>query len=148
MRNRRKLKNFLISPKYQLKYVFWLTSSGLILTVVNSSIFYVYIKENYDTLVELLPMTDEVKNQLYSELHHIILILALVSLAFLIIVALLGIVLSHRTAGPMFHFKRVFREIGGGNCNSRVRLRPGDDWHDVMDEFNKMMDTISPKPPQ
>ena len=144
-KHKRYLKNYIINPAYQLRYIFWLTSSGLFLVVLNAWIAYSYIKENYLTLVDLSPMTDEAKDQLYSELRHLVLAISSSSLLFLILISALGIMLSHRTAGPLYAFKRVFDEITKGDTRKRLQLRPGDEFRDVADSFNKMMDSISPK---
>jgi methyl-accepting chemotaxis protein len=145
VRNRRKLKNYLINPEYQLKYVFWLGATGLLLTAINSSVFYLYIRENYSTLVELSPMTDAAKSQLYAELNQIVISLIVVSAVFMGVVAFLGLVISHKTAGPLYHFKRVFKEIHKGNHKARINLRPTDDFRDVAQAFNEMMDAIKGK---
>src|SRR5262249_37280276 len=71
-RHQRKLKNLLINPKYQLKYTFWLTFTGVFLIALNATLFYHYISENYAILVDLSPMNDEAKKQLYTELREII----------------------------------------------------------------------------
>ena len=139
---KRKFKNFLLNPSYQLKYVLWLTGTGLCLVTLNAAVFYTYTKENYDFLVQMSPMTDEAKALLYHELHSIILTLLGISLLFCLLMGILGIVISHRTAGPLFHFKRVFNEIKKGNVNQRVRLRPKDDFKDVAQAFNEMMDQL------
>ena len=141
----RKLKNFIINPAYQLRYIFWLTSSGLILVVLNAAIAYSYIKENYLTLVDLSPMTDAARAQMYLELRQLVLAISSVSILFLAFIAILGIFLSHRTAGPLYHFKRVFDDIRSGNPNRRVRLRPTDEFQDVARSFNEMMDQLKPK---
>jgi methyl-accepting chemotaxis protein len=142
---KRSLKNLWLNPQYQGKYIFWISFTGLILVIINSSTFYFFTKENYALLVDLSPMTDEAKMQLYKELKQIIMYLVLGNLLFLIIVSILGLVFSHRTVGPMYHFKRVFREIQNGNLKSRVRLRPKDDFKDVALAFNEMMDSIEKK---
>lgn len=142
MNNRRQLKNILINPRYQLKYIFWLSATGLLLTVINCTIFYVFIKENYSILVELVPMPENVRNQLYSELFQIVGYLALVSFIFLLLVSALGLFLSHKTAGPLYHFKRVFTDIKSGRKDARIMLRPGDDFQDVAQSFNEMMNTL------
>ncbi len=145
-KHKRHLKNFLINPRYQLRYIIWLTTTGLFLVLINGVIAYSYIKENYITLVDLSPMTDEAKLQMYEELRHLILALSLTSLAFLMIVSLLGIVLSHRTAGPLYHFKRVFDEVKKGKHQQRVKLRPGDEFQDVAKSFNDMMESLKINP--
>ncbi len=140
--NRRYFRNLLLNPAYQLKYVFWLGLTGLLLTAINCTIFYIFTRENYSILVDLAPMTDEVKTQLYQELYQIIGYMGLFSLAFLILVCFLGLALSHRTAGPLYHFKRVFESIKNGKHEARVHLRPKDDFKDVAQAFNEMMDKL------
>jgi methyl-accepting chemotaxis protein len=142
-RHQRSFKNILINPAYQFKYIFWISMTGVILVALNASVFYYYIRENYALLVDLSPMTDEAKAQLYSELNSIILKLSAASFVFLSVVSYFGIVMSHRTAGPMFHFKRVFGQIKDGKTDARIRLRPKDDFQDVATSFNEMMDTLS-----
>jgi sensor histidine kinase YesM len=141
----RSLKNLLINPVYQMKYVLWVSLTGFSLIISNAVIFYIYIKENYMLLVDLSPMDESAKAQLYHELQEILIKLGLVSFTFLVIAALLGIKLSHATAGPLYHFKRVFNEIKSGKTDARVRLRPGDDFKDVAEAFNEMMDSVQKK---
>ena len=143
--SQRRLRNFLIYPQYQIKYVFWTTFSGLFLILCNIFVFYHFVSENYKILVDLSPMEDDAKAQLYRELHHILLWMGVFSICFILVVSLLGVVLSHRTAGPMFHFKRVFQDIQKGKLDTRIRLRPKDDFLDVADECNKMIDYLQKK---
>lgn len=142
---KRSFKNYLINPSYQLKYVFWITFTGLLLITLYSVLIYRYVHENYSLLIELSPMTDDAKNQLYAELREIVLKAGGISLIFLVCCTFFGLLLSHRTAGPMFHFKRVFGEIKSGKLDRRIRLRPKDDFRDVAEAFNEMMDTLQRK---
>ncbi|MGK5088941.1 methyl-accepting chemotaxis protein [Bdellovibrionota bacterium FG-2] len=143
--SQRKLRNLLINPRYQVKYIFWTTFTGLFLIFINSMVFYVFIRENYKILVDMSPMEDEAKALLYRELHQIVFLLGGFSTVFLVAVSLFGLVLSHRTAGPMYHFKRVFREIRAGKHDLRIRLRPKDDFADVARDCNEMIDYLMRK---
>ncbi len=144
-KSQRKFSNFLINPKYQIKYVFWISSTGISLITINALIFYSFIKENYLILVDMSPMEDNVKVQLYHELNMILLYLGIFSVIFMCIVSAFGVILSHRTAGPMFHFKRVFKDIQQGKSDQRIRLRPKDDFKDVADECNRMIEFLQKK---
>ena len=137
----RKIKNVLVLPSFQLRYIFWLSASGLCLVAMNALVIYYYFRENYLSLIELSPMTEEAKTQLMGELHHFIGVLISCSFLFIFLVMILGIIFSHRTAGPLFHFKRVFEEIKSGNSKARIRLRPKDEFHEIADAFNQMMDS-------
>jgi HAMP domain-containing protein len=143
--NNRKLSNLLVNPGYQIRYIFWLTSSGLLLVALNGTIFYVFMRENYEFLVEMSPLTEEVKALLREELQKIVLLLAAVSVVFLALLSTIGLFFSHRTAGPLYHFKRIFSEIRSGKPEARVHLRPDDDFRDVASEFNAMMDLLAKK---
>ena len=143
--NQRKLKNLLINPKFQLRYVVFTTMWGLILVLINAFIFYHFISENYEVFIELNDITDEAKKVLYQELYQIIYILISSSIIFLIIIGLFGIVLSHRIAGPMYKFRKTFKEIKEGNTNLRIHLRPNDSFKEVASEFNTMMDSLVKK---
>lgn len=142
----RKLKNYLINPKYQLRYVFWVSSTGFLLIGLYSILVYYYVSENYAILVDLSPMEDSAKVQLYRELKEIIFKLSGGSIIFLGLVSLLGVMLSHKTAGAMFAFKKTFKRIQEGNPQERINLRPGDDFQDVAKAFNEMMDAVVKKP--
>lgn len=139
---KRSLKNLWLNPRFQGRYIFWISLTGLLLVALNSGTFYAFTRENYATLVDLSPMTDDAKSQLYKELWQIVGCLVGGNLIFLFLVSILGLFYSHRTAGPLYHYKRVFTEIKNGNYGARVRLRPTDDFQDVAAVFNEMMDTI------
>lgn len=139
---KRSLKNLWLNPKFQMKYVFWLSATGLVLVAVNALVFYRFVSENYAILVDLSPMTDEAKAQLYHELHSIIGLIIAFSFLFLLATSIVGVVLSHRTAGPLYKFKKVFGEIRDGRRNLRLHLRPNDDFKDVAQVFNEMMDSL------
>lgn len=142
-KNQRKLINFLINPKYQLKYVFWTTLTGLTLIASYLLGFYWVMKKNYDSLLKLSPMDEYAQAQLYTELTQILLALLLFSVLYLLVLTMIGIILSHRTAGPMYHFRRVFNQIAQGKTTTRIHLRPSDDFKEVAQDFNQLMDKIS-----
>ena len=146
--NQRQFKNFLISPRYQLKFMGLLVLSAGLLATLISVLSYVYLRENYEVLVKLSPMTEDAKNLLYSELDQLMIRLGALTAGFLILVSILGLILSHRSAGPLYHFKRVFQEIENGARATRVHLRPGDDFQEVAVTFNAMMDRLHPPEPK
>lgn len=108
-------------------------------------VFYLHIKENYDTLVTLSPVSDEIKAELYRELNQIVFYLAGVSILFLLSVGLIGLVYSHRVAGPLFKIKRVCKDICDGNTSARIKLRPNDAFRDVAEQLNLLIDILQKK---
>ena len=45
---------------------------------------------------------------------------------------------SHRIAGPVFRLKREIGRLANGEDVAPLSFRPGDYWHDVAQEFNKL----------
>lgn len=144
-KNNRKIKNYLIHPRFQFKFVILGALSGMVISLFNALVFYLFTRENYLILVDLAPMSEDVKLQLHSELRTVAGILLFFSFGFIAISAVLGLIISHRAAGPLFQFKKVFEAIRDGNRQRRIHLRPHDDFREVALVFNDMMDSISGK---
>ncbi len=142
-KSQRKLKNFWINPEFQKKYVKAIFLVGMVLALLNSAVFYFFTRENYTLLVDLSPMTDEVKQQLYSELRWILFFLLAGNGVFLSLVTLLGVVFSHRAAGPMFNLVKTCQKIRDGQTDVRVKFRPGDDFPEVANAVNEMLDALA-----
>lgn len=144
-KNQRKLRNFIINPKFQMKYIFWVTMGGLTVMTGYAFIFYYFVKENYMILVDMADMTKEAKDLLYHELHVIILLLIAFSVLFLIITTIIGIVFSHRVAGPLYKLNLVISKIKEGNTDERCHFRPNDEFREIANNFNEMLNSIIKK---
>jgi len=63
-----------------------------------------------------------------------------------LIILLLGVVLSHRFAGPL---KRINREMESmaesGDIGKRLSVRKNDDIKPVVDSINRLLDRLSKK---
>ncbi len=142
-KNQRSLKNYLINPSYQLKYILYNSLLGFILTCLYAYVFYVHINENYSILIDLSDMTTETRELLYRELKNIITILIISSVAFLCAAAIVGVVISHKVAGPMFKLESTMREmIENKDFKRRVKFRPGDEFQSIANTFNKLLDKV------
>ncbi|MBF0297512.1 MAG: HAMP domain-containing protein [Oligoflexia bacterium] len=139
---KRYLKNLIINPKFQFKYLLWVNLGGIILTILYTIVFYVYIRENYQLLVEMVDMTDAARNLLYSELNKIIFYLIACAFFFLIVITIWGVFISHKVAGPLYKLKKVINEIKNGDVNQRVYFRENDEFKDVATAFNEMLDYL------
>lgn len=63
-------------------------------------------------------------------------------LIYLLFVVLISAILSHKMAGPVYRFEQTCKAIAKGDFSQRVRLRQGDQFMELQDEFNRMMDTV------
>ena len=146
---KRKLRNFLIRPGLQLRFTLKIAGAALIISALNIVVFYHYIKENYEIFIDPLTKAQLIDAQtsqvLYQELSNISTTLITLSALFTLASILIGVVLTHKIAGPMVAFKRTFSQIKEGNTDARIYLRPRDEFKDVALSFNEMMDTVIAK---
>lgn len=142
---RRKFRNYWLNAEFQGRYITALLASSLVAMLLYGFVFYSHVKENYDTLVKISPMTDDTKVQLYAELNRIIVYLSLSSIVFFALVAVIGLIYSHRVAGPLFKIKNVCKDVCDGNFSARIALRPNDEFRDVAEQLNKMIDVLQSK---
>ena len=61
---------------------------------------------------------------------------------YVLFVVLISAILSHKMAGPVYRFEQTCKAIAKGDFSQRVRLRKGDQFMELQDEFNKMMDRV------
>lgn len=65
------------------------------------------------------------------------------TLAILVLaVGLLGIVFTHKVAGPVYKMKRLLKEVGAGKLVVRERLRKGDELQHFFEAFEKMVEEL------
>jgi HAMP domain-containing protein len=56
--------------------------------------------------------------------------------------AVFSIYLTHRLAGPLFRIEQTARELIRGNLALRIRLRKGDELHELAGLLNEVLDTL------
>lgn len=70
-------------------------------------------------------------------------LIGLAALFNVVLVWVLGILMTHRIAGPMYSLVRQFRRVEEGRWYGQMRIRDGDDMRYVVRNFNAMMESIT-----
>jgi len=60
----------------------------------------------------------------------------------LILIALHSIRTSHKIAGPLYRFDRLFESMKEGNLSQKISLRKGDYLINEMDNINEMLESL------
>jgi hypothetical protein len=60
-----------------------------------------------------------------------------------LLVGFMGILITHRLAGPMYSLVRHFRRVEEGYWYGQMKIRDGDDMRYVVRNFNAMLDAIN-----
>ncbi len=62
-----------------------------------------------------------------------------------LIVSLICIWMIKRASGPLIRISRDLEHIANGNLRFEIRLREGDEFHELAEEINKMRETLRDK---
>lgn len=132
---------YLVDPKFQLKFAFFVTS----LVFACSLIYPLVIYEVYSGFIEIakekgLVTTSE---NLKIAKNTLLQLLVLFQLIFTVVVFIICIFQGHKIAGPLFKLKKFLRAIREGNSQDRLFFRKGDNFKDVAEEYNLAMEVIN-----
>lgn len=114
-------KSFFINAQYQLKYVRILLLFGLAFAIVAGTYSYTYMRI---TIIELVGHQVEIEDRF---LIPFILTFLVVSGIFIIFLFFIGLIFSHRAAGPIYAFEKFLEDLTAGKMRP-LRLRGGDDF--------------------
>ena len=129
-------KTIFIKKELQVQFILFILLSVLFGMVLFGYQFLTFLQDIFKDHPVLL-------QRVYEEGPKLLYPLIIKSTIFFALLAIISALLSHRIAGPVYHFERICREIKKGDKQARVRLRKGDAFADLAEEFNTMLDSIT-----
>lgn len=143
-RHKRRIRNYLLDSKLQLRYTLIMVLISSALTGVLGYIWYRQMRETSKTVEvkalisltehEIQQLQDEMKSQDRLRLG----VLVGFGVIFALVVAAYGIILTHKVAGPLFKITRYMTEIKDGRIGPIYDLRRGDQLRDFYAVFKEM----------
>ncbi len=127
---------FVINPAYQYKFSLFIC----IIVFIGSLIYPITIYELYGKIISLQPGKAA---QFSSSREDLLLLLSVIQFAFLGIIFVVSIFMSHKTAGPMYKLQNYLRDIHQGGEIKGLYFRGGDNFSEIADEVNQTMDYLT-----
>lgn len=125
-----KKRFYLINRDFQLRYTWAAILVGLISTLLTSFlILYPLFVFEILKIPRFLPTP-------------ILMAMFAAALLNMILVGCMGILLTHRIAGPMYSMVRTMHEVEQGDWSGSMRIREMDDLGYLVRNFNGMLDSI------
>jgi len=59
------------------------------------------------------------------------------------LIFILGLLFSHKIAGPVYRISKTLNDISNGDLSLRIRLREGDELVDLANTINNLVDNLS-----
>jgi len=140
--NRRRFKNYFIEPKFQNRYLGFLVGSALIPVFFTVIIISYFLNENYALLVSIGNLDLETTELLKWEKRFLIGAIVCSFTAFMVAIAFLGLIYSHRIAGVVYKIRKALVQLSQGNP-VEVTLREYDEFKDLADAFNDLSNSLN-----
>ncbi|HJL19190.1 MAG TPA: hypothetical protein RMH99_26230 [Sandaracinaceae bacterium LLY-WYZ-13_1] len=152
---KRRLRNFLLDPGFQLKYTgmvvgvtvlvtgavgYWLGSEAYAYSQENSELLMTHAAGVSPELFEFLQEEAEAKDA--EVLNSIILGISALVVTLALALGFTGIIVTHKVVGPAYKLKLLLGKIEEGNFAVRGGLRKGDELQDVGEAFKRMVSSL------
>jgi methyl-accepting chemotaxis protein len=136
--NQRKLRNYLIANKTQLKIVL----ANLILVVL---VFAVIVFTILSPFYHDIFLMDDLYSRHYSAKFFLVLLdrISLAFIAILVLALIHNVFANHKLCGPLVNFSKTFKKISRGDLTRKVFLRRHDFLKTEAQEVNDMIDSLS-----
>ncbi len=129
-------RKYVIVPKFQFKYIFIIVVLIFIILLITTQIINFTIRTT-----PILENLSEI--EVVAVTHLIFKTILSLCFIFIIIVIALGIFVSHRIAGPLYVFDKMFNIVSQGDLTIKLKLRKGDELKELAGSFQKMVDSLS-----
>ena len=140
MKKRRQLKNYLLFPKIQFKFLFF-TLISIVLTV-GFSLYQLHSSFSY--LISIGQKMGLAENAPYFKLLQAQEALIIKNTTIAVIIALvislvINFVITHKALGPFYRLKIFFKSYQKGS-GEKIKFRETDYFKDLEDDINKALD--------
>ena len=131
-------KQYIVAPRFQLRYI------GVILILMFATAALCSYVVYYNSLVLLGEKLANVypQGKLVAMLKTVNLRVFISVILVSPLVVFLGIILSHRIAGPVTRMERFLNNVASGDLTGRLTLRPKDELIPLANGINAVIDTI------
>jgi len=141
-RNQRSKRNLWIIPSFQGRIVSLILLLGFVCAAANGYLYYAYVDDSYDFILKYSSLSQELIDERHRDLLVFGVSLGLATLLMTLVIVALALVITHRAAESIYHIKSVIEEIRSGNAKERIHLKEKDEFHDLANSFNQMMDEL------
>lgn len=135
MKERR--RRYLVKKGLQFRYLGLILAAIILPVLLISGCLYYLI---FTLMAEQLAIPESIAYNLMPVFHKINAILAVGIPVIIAGLLILGIRISHKIAGPIYRMEKDLDEIAKGNLSLRIRLRRGDEFVDLAEKINKVLD--------
>ena len=134
-------KVILINPKFQLRVMAWMLGiSAFVISVFYGAIWYFFRNLAAQGLALGFSADHPFFEFLRDRRLEMNIIFIATAVIVFIVVCLLGLIMSHRIAGPLYRMHRHLIAVSNGETTADVQFRVNDYFSEVADAYNQQME--------
>jgi hypothetical protein len=148
---KRHLRNYLLDPRFQLKYTGMVVLVTVIVASVLGSFVYRSSKAQTESLnLQMMAMQQDLDDQTLALIQEesadrdrevlLNIIGGIVLMGF--ILGFTGIIVTHRLVGPAYKLRLLIHEVSSGKLKIMGKLRKGDELQEVFEAFAEMITSL------
>ncbi len=126
----RKVSNYLLDKKLQLRYVIFVTALSALICGTLGFLIWRQAKVATDTIRRQLAdspeMAEDVIATLQSQDQNLVFVMVGVGLALVVVLSFLLVIMTHKVAGPLYKVTLHFERMKDGRLDTVYALRKGD----------------------
>ena len=128
-------KKYWVNPKFQTRYCLTLVGVGIGFSVIATVYSYTFLRV---TIMDLMGNNPQLLDQF---LTPFVITFFFISLFFIAILFLLGRILSHRTAGPLYAFERFLDDLMADKTRP-LKLRTKDEFQHLEETARRLSEKV------
>ncbi len=136
-------RHYITSPGFQWKMVLPFVVLSLLVSVVSNMAFNILATGKLDALRWSIHIDEQTVNGFLRPLFFTVNIASVVTVSLLLVIA--GIVMMEKVKGPFFRISKELKRIREGDLEENIALRGGDEFKDVAEALNEMLDLMRGK---
>ena len=149
-KKQRKLKNYLLDRRFQLKYTGMVLAITVSIAGVLGYLAYDFSKGQTEAFTAQLAAQPDLDDETAADLEQFAnaedrrIRNAIVAGVVLLTIALglTGILVTHRVVGPAYRMQRLFEHVGEGHLRVTTGIRKGDELQDLYKSFAQMVESL------
>lgn len=143
---KRKVRNYLINPQFQMTILGFFIGLASVTVLVFYWAFRMIFGNFVSQAKELgLPPTHIIFQFIAENERAMNMVFLSTSMLLFLFLVLGGIVLSHQIAGPLFRLKKHMQHVYSGKPFPPLGFRRKDFFHDIVPEYNRMVEYLQNK---
>jgi methyl-accepting chemotaxis protein len=144
---KRRLRNFLLDSRFQLKYTGMVVAATVVVAGVLGYFAYDYSRGQTESLTVTMAMQPDLHPEVAADLEgwaeaqdQKVLFAILGGIVILALtMGFTGIIVTHKVVGPSYKMRRLLRNVADGHLKVEGRLRKGDELQELFHAFEQMV---------